>query len=384
MIFDNIIIAMNRGGGGPVGNMVMSNMAGGNLVVKGLNNQPMPSGPGPMMNQPNQGMLHPGHPGNMQNGPMMGRVGMQQPGQPGHIVPRGGPGPHIIGNPRMQTPNLQHGGANNNLPSGPIGMFDYGASSNILNSSGGPQQQRVSGAIAPQQRVPSMGMQSNNLGGLNIGPNPSVNEGGMAGQAQPPAPSPAQPQSGAPSGTQPRPLSANQNSMTTAASNAAPPIHADPEKRKLIQQQLVLLLHAHKCARRETENPQNTQKCHLNHCKTMKEVLNHMTNCKMNKDCNVPHCSSSRQIIAHWRNCARQDCPVCLPLKQANKFASNPTTPAGGPQPSTGSPANMNLNAEGQDQQQQPQQKPQLFDLQIYADPEEHKLIEQLFNLGLK
>uniref|UniRef100_A0A0N5B8J3 histone acetyltransferase n=1 Tax=Strongyloides papillosus TaxID=174720 RepID=A0A0N5B8J3_STREA len=99
----------------------------------------------------------------------------------------------------------------------------------------------------------------------------------------------------------------------------------DPEKRKLIQQQLVLLLHAHRCASRE-RNATEPFNCVLPHCKTMKEVLLHINSCTIGGSCQYSHCASSRQIITHWKNCKKESCPVCAPLHNIHNSIPRPNT----------------------------------------------------------
>lgn len=93
-------------------------------------------------------------------------------------------------------------------------------------------------------------------------------------------------------------------------------VNLAPERWINIQKYIILLLHSHNCARRDTENLSQNSPCEVLQCKTIKEVIrqtNNHTMHKGHKGC-TPLCLASRQIINHWNSCIRLHCPICTPL----------------------------------------------------------------------
>lgn len=95
--------------------------------------------------------------------------------------------------------------------------------------------------------------------------------------------------------------------------NDEDPLIADPEKKKLIQHHLVLLLHADRCVKIRMDI--SNYSCKIQQCFATIDLLKHMKSCYLLESCPRTDCFLSRKTIMHWRDCKRADCEVCAPLQ---------------------------------------------------------------------
>ncbi len=83
------------------------------------------------------------------------------------------------------------------------------------------------------------------------------------------------------------------------------------EKFRLVQKQLALLLHAHKCLKRLKSE------CHMGvYCEISRQILAHINECSSDLTCTKAFCIASKKIISHWIYCTDKQCAMCSPLKK--------------------------------------------------------------------
>ena len=74
-----------------------------------------------------------------------------------------------------------------------------------------------------------------------------------------------------------------------------------PSNRKLVQHQLSMMLHAHKCDGRARKPnslvPEEERPCVVPNCSNTKELLKHLPACRAETDCLMPKCFMSKQIL---------------------------------------------------------------------------------------
>ena len=75
------------------------------------------------------------------------------------------------------------------------------------------------------------------------------------------------------------------------------------------------LAHAYKCQERENQENEVMMLCSLPHCRETKSLLYHIANCQAGITC----CGSTKEIIDHWNRCTLVECPICMPVRQAER-----------------------------------------------------------------
>ena len=76
-------------------------------------------------------------------------------------------------------------------------------------------------------------------------------------------------------------------------------------------QHLAFIVHAQMC---EGEK--------LGHCKKIKDIIQHVSNCKSTALCTEQLCTSTKKLKDHWGNCVDKNCTLCIPIKMLLREAN--------------------------------------------------------------